>query len=511
MVKIIRKISIVDVLVICIIGAAAYIRLYDLNNLGFGWDDLDHIVRRSNPKKDLWEIIRDSYVDAHPPIRNVILHLITQVTMDPFWLRSVAWVPGIMLLPLVYIWLWRIFDSRLAGAIGVTIAGFSYELISLSMSTRPYMLFGCFMVGYLICWQQSFQVRSMRWAWLLVLFGSLSSLTHYGAVVYLIPAILISGFSFYVSSKKNHWLTLKYLIINSIPLVILGLQFLLIQYSNERYVEGLANSNRFKVRSIGVPGVFDILSKTFNSFTFEFELFPQALLCLWLFGLLLLALHRRTALCSLCCLTVGTNVLLSFFQCYPFFNSRHLLPVFLAGLASISYALLCIADLGRNSRFGSLWKSFFLIAAACSVSTASVFYETPSQHMLQNHRRPYWYSGIDTREMPDFIEAHARSGDRLLVGETLLRLLKLKQVNIKEYFDGLPPMCKFPTRYRGILTSRMDSASKLEFRNYLATNCEAKDSTRFWCLYCNSAGPLKKLDSWIINHNSLLLLRKTVD
>jgi hypothetical protein len=120
--------------------------------LYFSNDDFGHMSYRSgfNPfsksSGSLVGIFFESYGDAHPPVRNILLNLLYGVINNIYLTRLVSFIPGVLLIPAGFLFGYSLFlnnDLKVrfySGLVSSFLIATMETLILLSVETRPYSL-----------------------------------------------------------------------------------------------------------------------------------------------------------------------------------------------------------------------------------------------------------------------------------------------------------------------------------------------------------------------------------
>lgn len=320
--------------------------------LYFGHDDYGHFKRAGflpyaiSFETDLLKLIVDSYKDAHPPLRNIILHFILMNSSNIYFARLVAFVPGILLIPSTFYLAYKIFDGQgrkqqyLLGLVAAAIITFLYPLIHLTFETRPYSIMLFLVTGILVS-LISFIKKPTNTS--CVFFFILSFLIIFDDYS-VIPMIGLYGLvMIYLSFRKNRYKNFRPLIMVGVSLQALMVicQFLLVKYQNIKpYTEHVSryfDAESYLETVSNVPENFILFLKYFmNTGDHYMDLIlAVALFIAYILGLGILYKKKEMIYFLISSVPVLMVVLLAIFKFFPLNGTRHniyLLPCLLIPL-----------------------------------------------------------------------------------------------------------------------------------------------------------------------------------
>lgn len=134
-----RKISVFSVVIFLVtIVGALLVRLHGLGEYAFRDDELWHLTVAN--QKNLWDVIQYNFQEeVHPPLSYIIWHLMLQVSDNDLWLRMSGIIPGILLIPSIYLFGCR-YIGRAAGYFLALLFAFGAMPVSISATIRAYSL-----------------------------------------------------------------------------------------------------------------------------------------------------------------------------------------------------------------------------------------------------------------------------------------------------------------------------------------------------------------------------------
>lgn len=121
-------------LIIC----ALFVRIYGLSEYAFNDDELWHLTVAN--QKNIWQVIKYNFVEEiHPPLSYIIWHLMLQVSHNDLWLRMSSIIPGILLIPSIYLF-GRLYIGEAAARFLALLFAFGSIPLTISTTIRAYSL-----------------------------------------------------------------------------------------------------------------------------------------------------------------------------------------------------------------------------------------------------------------------------------------------------------------------------------------------------------------------------------
>jgi hypothetical protein len=183
-------------MVFFLVYVAWQLRISGIEDLYWSSDDLDHLRIATQPT---WlELFRESYADAHPPLRNIILALITSFSPWPISTKMLALVPGALVCGMLALVLARLGSSNFASLCFSAILVFSPFMVSLSQGTRPYMLLAFFIILQLYSFICSVRSGSAVAVVAYTLFSTLALFTDYSCAPVICATFVIAAGTFLI-------------------------------------------------------------------------------------------------------------------------------------------------------------------------------------------------------------------------------------------------------------------------------------------------------------------------
>jgi len=158
-------------LLVCIIGVAALLRLYQLGTKSLGVDESFSVLLAERSLAQIWR------GDLHPPLYHVMLHFVAMIGRSEWLVRLPSALAGIATVPLSYQFLDRLGFPR-AGMWAAVLVAVSPLHIHHSQEARMYSFLVLFCTGSLYCLLRMLQTRSTRSAVGHVVFTVLGLYTH---------------------------------------------------------------------------------------------------------------------------------------------------------------------------------------------------------------------------------------------------------------------------------------------------------------------------------------------
>jgi len=265
-------------------------------------------------------VLDAAMLHPHPPLRYAMLHFMLYIGDSPLFLRSIAILPGVALIPLFFL-LGRQTAGTVAGLVMATMATFSHAAVMLSEVLRTYMLGTFFISVGVLSFFEYWQDRRSKY---LVLWGiamTLALLSHYFAMLVVVPVGIVWCFRI-VSSQRRH-VELFRAILANLPVAGVAAASYVIHLSSR-------NPNRWWV-NIDEERLFAQFPESLSGFVinamrlFGFLFHRQHswwLILLAILGIVALWAMKRRDVIAVIILTFALNIVLTFSDMYPFGGSR---------------------------------------------------------------------------------------------------------------------------------------------------------------------------------------------
>lgn len=114
------------------------LRIYSVRDLAFNDDEFWHLTVAG--QETLWEVILANFrEEVHPPLSYIILHYMMQISSNDLWLRMSSIIPGVLLIPAMYVF-GRLYIGKAAAYFLAFLFAFGAMPLSISIPLRPYPL-----------------------------------------------------------------------------------------------------------------------------------------------------------------------------------------------------------------------------------------------------------------------------------------------------------------------------------------------------------------------------------
>jgi hypothetical protein len=167
--------------------AALYLRVHGLGQFMVSPDEA--ITLLISREESLSAVLRAGMAHPHPPLRYMLLHALQRVGDDPLFLKCIAYLPGVAIVPLFFL-IGRRSSGWAAGLAMAAIGAYSYASILLSQVLRAYMLSLFFQVLGLWLFASYLDSRRARTAWLYSGAMLLGLCAHYSTMLVAAPIAL---------------------------------------------------------------------------------------------------------------------------------------------------------------------------------------------------------------------------------------------------------------------------------------------------------------------------------
>jgi hypothetical protein len=309
-----------------LIVVGLYVRVWDLWN--FYWSPDEALVLLISSAPTIPAVLDAAAAHPHPPMRYLVLRFMMYASQNMVFLKGIAYLPGVALIPLFFL-----IGRRTAGAASgiamASIAAFSYAGILLSEVLRTYMLGAFFVSGGLYAFFTYLQVHRGRYIALYSAAMTLGLLSHYFTILPVVAVCLVWLFRV-VRSVRPLSEAIRAALAH-LPVAVVALSSFVFHLSN-RYSEAHWNSitggwlaPHFPETSVG------FLMNAFRLFAY-FYLLPNAWWMMVLAGVGVAVLWgtKRREVAAVIVLTFTINIALTIAHQYPFGGTRqcfYLLPL----------------------------------------------------------------------------------------------------------------------------------------------------------------------------------------
>ncbi len=401
----------------------SYVRVAGLPPWHLAWDEAWHLLDALQTSP-VAVVVQNVQRQVHGPVGYLLWYATAHLTSDPFGLRFVSLLPGVMLIPTFYV-LGRELFGRGAGIFLAVIATFAARLIVLSQLLRPYAPMLLLLSLALTCLLLFERTRDRR---ALVAYGVstvLASLTHVSALVSISAVaawwtVRARGGGSAVE-RPFAWAASHAIL----ALFIVGYSYAQLHFAGGESSAPTANHRAFvnhfyhfqAMFPDGLTGVARQLFDMYRVFFFA----PSApaglawvLIVPTALGLVWLARDRRFDVLVLVSLVVGGSAVLGLLELYPFAATRHSIYLLLFLVLPAAYSVQLLS---------SRWP---LLAALVGVAGIGLLVPMDAARY-----RPLRVD-FDTRRADldgtfDYLEAHAGEADVVVVNRVGMLYLNLEE------------------------------------------------------------------------------------
>jgi uncharacterized membrane protein len=121
-----------------VIVCALFVRLYGLSEYAFNDDEMWHLTVAA--QENIWELLKYNFTEEiHPPLSYIIWHLMLRVSDNDLWLRMSSIIPGILLIPSIYLF-GRLYIGKAAAVFLALLFAFGAVPVTISTTIRAYSL-----------------------------------------------------------------------------------------------------------------------------------------------------------------------------------------------------------------------------------------------------------------------------------------------------------------------------------------------------------------------------------
>jgi hypothetical protein len=400
-----------------------YVRISGLPAWHLAWDEAWHLLDAMQASP-VAVVVRNVQRQVHGPVGYLLWYATAHLTNDPFGLRFVSLLPGMMLIPTFYV-LGRELFGRGAGIFLAVIATFAARLIVLSQLLRPYapmLLFLSLALAFLLLFERTRDRRA------LVAYGVstlLAGLTHVSALV---PVTAVAAW-WTVRARGGDsgverplaWAASHAILV----LGIVGYSYAQLHFAGGEASDPVANHRAFvsyfyqfqTMFPDGLKGVARQLFDMYRIFFFAPEA-PGSLAWVLILptaaGVVCLAHHRRFDALALTGAVVLGGALLGLLEIYPFAATRHSIYLVLFLVLPAAYLVQLLS---------SRWPLLVAVVACAGIGLL-----VP----LDAARYRPLRVDFDTRQADldrtfDYLEAHAGENDVVVVNRVGTLYLNLEE------------------------------------------------------------------------------------
>jgi len=279
----------------------------------------------------------------HPPLRYIMLHFMLYLSDNVLFLRSIAYLPGVALIPVFFL-LGRRTAGTASGITMATLAAFSYAGLLLSEVLRTYMLGTFFISVGLYAFFAYMQEHRPKYLWLYSASITLGLLSHYFTILPVTAVSLV--WLYHIVRSQRRLSELVRAALSNLPVAVVALASYVIHISG-RYSEAHWNSITGGWLAPHFPGtVSEFLTNAYRLFGYLY-LSPNAWWAIVIAALGIVALWwtRRRDVAMVILLTIAINIGLTVVSKYPFGGTRqcfYFLPL-------VSIAMGAAVQFGRDS------------------------------------------------------------------------------------------------------------------------------------------------------------------
>lgn len=331
-------------LLITLLIFGAFLRIYSLSKESLVLDEAQSVWQASHSPSF---ILHYSAQNVHLPLHNLLLHYwITLFGASESSVRMLAVIPGILVLPYIYLLAYEVTHSRKNALLAYTFACLSPFWVWYSREIRMYTLLILFVTISYYLFLRFISTSKLKYLVLYTIINIIGVYTHY----FFNLALLVEG-SFLLLALYNYWIigdkhfkfNLSFKLFMSWLVTFTFLGFWIIYYLRNNQGGELAPN-------LATPSKFDIVLSLFN-FTFGYQ--PVAistiLISMWpllaLFGFIFLKKRKKIFLPKIYMLLVGfvLPIALVYFVSVtvkPIYLTRYLVAATPLYLIWISWLLL---------------------------------------------------------------------------------------------------------------------------------------------------------------------------
>lgn len=395
------------VVLVMLTAVGIYVRLAGLAEWHFSGDEIWHLEHAR--EQTVAAVVGRAYAkDAHPPLLYILLHFLTQLSLDTMWLRLVALLPGCLLIPAAFLLGRELGKGVPAGLTAALLVATGFELIVQSQILRQYSLLLLLLMVLLWAWLMVMQRGSRVHLGLYFAVGFLAMGCHYSAAIAL-AALGLVGLFFprFSMPLPRRWVWIG----GHLALAT----FLGLQARSYLASRGTLFPDEFQYMmrwmAEGPTGIIGPLAHLQHLF-FPWDAGLAGLL--WIvvaMGFWALVRHRRWDLIVLTVAPIALHVVLTLAGLYPFAVYRWTLYLVPFMLVPIAFAVRLADEL--LARRGA-WIMFLAIAACVALSYRQSRVDLADPDSFRLSTADFSYKFADGRTAKAFLAKVAHKGDVLL-------------------------------------------------------------------------------------------------
>jgi len=266
--------------------------------------------------------------EPHPPLGYLTLHFMLRISDNPMFLRSIAYLPGVGLIPMLYL-LGRRVSGTAAGLAMATLVAFSHGAMMLSEVLRTYMLATFFVTVGLYAFFAYMQERRAKYLYLYSAAMTIGLLSHFFVIVPL-ASIGLVWLHRAALSERSRGETIRAGLAN-LPSVVVAAGLYVFHLSTRHGPHWWDHLDTTWLASQFPDRLSELAVNTYKLFAYLFLRSNAGWLVLLTAGgiaALWVAKHRNAA--AVIVLTFAVNIALAFAGKYPFGGVRqdiYLLPL----------------------------------------------------------------------------------------------------------------------------------------------------------------------------------------
>lgn len=397
-----------------------FIRLYKLDIWTYSPDDVLHLSYGRNT--NLADFFHDVVAtNSHPAGFFAIIYYMEKLSLNEMFLRSIAYVPGIILIPIFYS-LGYNFKGRIAGIFMAYIAAFNYELVEVSETIRQYSLMLCFESGALIMLFKFSKTNKASYLYYYTLLSALALNMQYSVMLF----VFTCGFVWFCKLLKQR--NFKLLVIWSllhIALVLMVCGLIYLKYESHTLAPDV-NAAAAIWLDYGFPAINDYelwlvdLFHVLIAVPTSFMIFPTAIIIfgpLLVFGWGAVFKENDYGLKYFILVAVITNMVLAALKIYPLAGGRHclyLLPftalIFAAGAEWIYNAISAALKSKDAVNKRVALPALVLLLLGVGLTLGNIF----SNDIYRFSPNNFVLTRDDYRDTMEFFEKHTKPGDIII-------------------------------------------------------------------------------------------------
>jgi len=195
----------VKIILILLLIIATYLRINGTGDYYYSADELLHINIAKG--ENLQQVLQFSLFETHPPMLYIFLHYWLIISDNIYFVRSLALVFGIALIPLYYL-IGKRLGGEVAGLCAAILITLGHGMIIQSFVVRHYALF-MFLLSlafyFYLLWKEKPESKNLLYYFI---FATLACLTHFSGIF---AIFAIAAFET-ISSKNKQWIFANLLI-----------------------------------------------------------------------------------------------------------------------------------------------------------------------------------------------------------------------------------------------------------------------------------------------------------